>query len=108
MKQLQKEFIGRGEVRGFTFKQIERTEKAYLYEVTQPYADKPHYEVFRHKINKRFGVVSYPFSGEGFGRWAWTYKSLSEAREKLAEITWGKTCPNLPPVSRVLELEIQE
>ena len=107
MKQLQKEFIGRADVKGFTFRQIERTEKGYLYEVTQPYVDKPHYEVFQRKINKRFGVVSFP-SGEAFGKWAWTFPTLEQAREKLAEITWGETCPNLPPVSRVLELEIQE
>lgn len=33
MKKLEKEFIGIGEVKGFTFKQIKESEKAYLYEV---------------------------------------------------------------------------
>ena len=47
MKQLQNEFYGKGSVDGFMFKQIEKSECAYIYSVTTPY-DTVHYEVFEH------------------------------------------------------------
>jgi hypothetical protein len=107
MKELETLFEGRGEVHGFTFRQIERTKKAYLYEVTHPDIQKPHYEVFLRKINRRFGTISYP-SGEAFGIWAWTYWTLTKARVKLAELIWGETCPNLSCASGVLAFEIEK
>ncbi len=107
MKKLVISFYGRGEARGFIFRQIERTEKGYVYVVTQPYINNPHYEVFKHRENQRFGVVSYP-SGEAFGHWAWTFPTLQQAREKLAEITLGESCPNLPHVMEVFALEIDK
>jgi len=93
MKELETLLQGRGVVRDFTFRQIERTERGYIYEVSHPDVPKPHYEVFLRKINRRFGSISYP-SGEAFGIWAWTYPNLQQARAKLVELTRGETCPN--------------
>lgn len=86
MRELETRFIGRGEVKNFDFKQVECTVHGYIYQVTPPDVNKPHYEVFRRKINERFQSVSYPKS-TAFGRWAWTCTTLAEAREKLAAIS---------------------
>lgn len=69
IKELQQEFIGRGEVRGFTFKQVHKDELCYVYEVC--YGGSPYYEVFKRVVNTQYGNVSYP-SRKAFGLWAWT------------------------------------
>lgn len=80
MKQLEKEFIGRGEVKGFRFTQINKSDLAYLYEVDCD--GSIHYEVFKHKENTQFNCVSYPKTNS-FGVWAWTKGTLQEAVEKF-------------------------
>jgi hypothetical protein len=45
VRDLEKEFIGTGEVRGFKFKQIDKTEHGYCYEVTVK--KRKHYETFK-------------------------------------------------------------
>ncbi len=80
MKPLKVEFHGRGEVKGYLFNQISRTDKAFLYEVTS--CDRKHYEVFKKKINHRFGCESYPTS-KAFGFWAWTSMDLESAVKKF-------------------------
>tara|TARA_R110000823_G_scaffold221159_1_gene349665 strand:+ start:1024 stop:1290 length:267 start_codon:yes stop_codon:yes gene_type:complete len=70
MKQLEKEFKGVGEVKGYSFKQITNIEGVlYVYEVKG--VETTHYEVFKHVENKRFNCISYPRS-PAFGVWAWT------------------------------------
>ena len=44
-----------------------------------------HYEVFKKRLNRRFGTVSYP-TDKAFGIWAWSCMSLERARERLNEI----------------------
>ena len=83
MKDLPKQFSGRGEVSGYNFNQISQTDKAFVYEVS--YGDSKHYEVFKKKVNKRFVGISYPTS-RAFGIWAWTYMSLESALEKFDEL----------------------
>jgi hypothetical protein len=83
MKQLKVQFHGRGEVKGYLFTQISKTDKAFLYEVSS--GDSKHYEVFKKKINHRFACVSYPTS-KSFGLWAWTYMSLRSAIKKFDEL----------------------
>ena len=83
MKQLPKNFTGCGEVSGFLFKQLRASDRAYLYQVDA--YGKIHYEVFRKRINKRFGNISYP-SSKAFGVWAWTYKYLCGAVNKFYEL----------------------
>jgi len=79
MKQLQEEFIGRGEVKGFIFTQIKKSDVAYIYKVDCDGCE--HYEVFKHKENKQFDCISYPKTSS-FGLWAWTYKEIELALEK--------------------------
>jgi hypothetical protein len=45
IKELEKEFIGVGEVKGFKFRQIRSSEVAYVYEVSSD--DKLYYEIFK-------------------------------------------------------------
>ena len=83
MKELKKEFLGIGEVRGYKFSQISQTSRAFIYEVS--FGDGRHYEVFKKRLNKRHGCVSYPTS-KGFGIWAWTYDELEVAIEKFNQL----------------------
>lgn len=78
MKELEKVFIGRGEVKGFYFEQVARSENAYIYKVRCHLFARPYYEVFERRINTQFGNVSYPKS-KAFGRWAWTTYDEDEA-----------------------------
>ena len=90
--ELEKEFVGIGEVRGFNFKQLKQTEYAYLYEVIDE--GKTHYEVFKRKhspvcidFQKRVYSEtdfkeSYP-KANSFGSWAYTTPSLEKATELL-------------------------
>lgn len=86
LRELQKDFIGTGEVKGFKFHQVLASAKGYIYEVESSPKAKHHFEVFRRqitysvKINNETGklgtdkdklVVSYPKSGS-FGVWAWS------------------------------------
>ncbi len=84
MKPLEIEFIGRGEVKGFKFRQISATDRAFLYEVS-PTNTNVHYEVFKLKINKRFNCISYPTS-KAFGVYAWSYMSFERAKKKFDKL----------------------
>jgi len=89
MKKLEKEFIGTGEVKGFTFKQIKESFKAYMYEVN---GDR--YEVFLKKFQKagevNFGgnkVILeekelYPKANE-FGKTAFAFQNYDKALLKF-------------------------
>lgn len=83
MKQLETEFIGRGQVKGFIFTQIKKNNAGYIYKVD--IGNSYHFEVFKHKENDKFNCVSYP-SDKSFGIWAWTYKSLEQAYNKLEDL----------------------
>ena len=83
MKDLPKQFSGRGEVCGYNFNQISQTDKAFVYEVS--YGDSKHFEVFSKKLNKRYACVSYPTS-KAFGIWAWTRMNLESAMNKFNEL----------------------
>lgn len=87
MKELQLEFIGRGEVRGFKFTQIKATDMAYLYKVDSGWSI--NYEVFKRRENARYGVISYPNSN-AFGIWAWTFMSYEKAESKFIELNHKK------------------
>ena len=88
MRELEIKFIGRGEVKGFLFTQVLRCGWGYIYRVdsigyNQEGSEiqlKPYYEVFKHKINKRFDTVSYP-SANQFGLSAWSASTLQQAIE---------------------------
>ena len=80
MKQLRTDFTGIGEVRGFEFTQLKRTEKGYIYSVDK--GESIHFEVFKHRENTHFKNVSYPKT-RSFGVWAWTVGSFERACEIL-------------------------
>lgn len=82
-KPLPKQFKGRGEVKGYTFSQISKTDKAFIYEVSS--GNTKHYEVFKRIINKRHGCISYPRS-KSFGISAWTCMTLESANKKFDEL----------------------
>ena len=84
MKELEINFVGKGQVKGFIFTQIKKNSKGYIYKVED--SGRTYYEVFKHKINTQFNCISYP-SNKGFGVWAWTCMSLDKAFDKLEEIT---------------------
>ena len=84
-KQLEKQFEGRGEVRGYSFKQLFESEKAYLYQLTDNETGSVHYEVFKKVENKQFDCISYPRSNS-FGVWAWCFKSKVMAWNRYVEL----------------------
>jgi hypothetical protein len=83
MKQLEESFIGKGQVKGFIFTQLKKSEYAYIYEVNTEFSI--HYEVFKHKENTQYNCISYP-SNQGFGLWAWSFTSIERAFEKFDDI----------------------
>ncbi len=82
MKQLNKTIQGRGEVKGYFFTQLEKTNLGYIYEKKCIETNKLSYEVFKHKENKHFDCVSYP-SSKAFGVWAWDCLTLEKAKDIL-------------------------
>lgn len=76
MKLLQESFIGRGEVKGFIFTQLNKSEKGFIYKVDT--GSSIHYEVFKFRYNKQFDCVSYPGSS-AFGLWAWSCCDYEDA-----------------------------
>ena len=85
MKELNKDFIGRGEVKGFQFEQVMKHPLFYVYRVTINYENKAqHYELFKRKINTYYNQESYP-SSKSFGVWAWTLPTLERVKESIKE-----------------------
>ena len=85
MKELKKEFQGRGEVKDYTFKQVSSSPYAYIYEVSNNFNRNIHYEVFKRKENTYYNCISYPTS-KGFGLWAWTKSDLTSAEYLFDEL----------------------
>ena len=93
IQELDKSFIGSGDVKGFVFTQISSNEKGYIYEVDNLCGVK-HYEVIKRLTSpicinfytKEFSKTEekemYPKSAK-FGLDAWTYKEKIDAIEKL-------------------------
>jgi len=91
MKQLEKKFTGKGEVKGFSFTQLKNNGKAYIYEVAD--GSFKHYEVFKHKENTQFKCISYPRS-KSFGIWAFSVSTFERANEIFEELTIEKEVQN--------------
>ena len=90
MKELSIEIDGRGEMRGFTLRQINKSNFGYVYEVTHNESCVKHYEVFERKENNYFDCVSYP-SSKAFGLWAWCYTDYGKAINRFNKI---ENCKN--------------
>jgi hypothetical protein len=80
MKELQEVFIGKGQVKGFMFTLVKKTEFAYLYKVDT--GDSVHYEIFERKENTKYNCISYP-SDKAFGVWAKTTPKYEDALDIL-------------------------
>lgn len=52
MKFLEKEFIGKGDVKGFKFKQVQKSSAAYIYEINS--GSRIYYEVFKRVVNGKY------------------------------------------------------
>jgi hypothetical protein len=101
MKELEKEFIGTGEVRGWKFKQIACSPYALVSEVTT-FEGSRHYETFERKESKNSDYVivgkcihkeakiKYPKSKD-FGVWAWCIRDYGKALSKWEELNKEKT-----------------
>ena len=83
MKELEEVYIGKGQVKGFVFTQLEKSAFAYTYEVNT--GDNIFYEVFYRRENNRFNCVSRP-TNNAFGVWAWTFKNREDANNKFDEL----------------------
>jgi hypothetical protein len=83
MKSLKTQIKGLGEVRGFIFTQISKTDGAFLYEVNT--GNQIHYEVFKKRVNTRYGCISYPTS-KAFGIWAFTKGQFCSAVELFNQL----------------------
>ncbi len=81
IKELPIEFAGKGEVKGYFFTQVMKSDKAYIYAVDGG----KRYEVFKRKVNRRFFQVRYP-SSQSFGVWAWTFTSYELALKRFEEL----------------------
>jgi len=84
IKELKTDFTGIGQVRGFQFTQISKTNSAFLYLINT--GDRIYYEVFRKRINHRYGCISYP-TDKAFGIWAWTTPNIERAFKILNELS---------------------
>ena len=85
MKLLKSNFIGKGEVKGYEFRLLGMTDRAFIYEVDT--GNSKYYEVFKKKLNDRFGCISYPTS-KAFGIWAWTCKDIRTAIKKYNQLNF--------------------
>ena len=98
MRGLPEKFEGRGEVKDFSFIQVKKSDKAYIYEVTDNDNGRKHYEVF-----KRVEVAESDISRGGknihceamvlyhksnsFGLNAWTWRNFDNAVKKFEELS---------------------
>jgi hypothetical protein len=80
MKNLEQNIIGKGEVKGFLFTQMQISSKLYLYKVNT--STTIHYEVFKRKQKTNSKRHCFPTS-KAFGIWAWTYESYEKAIGKF-------------------------
>ncbi len=93
---LEKEFQGKGEVKGYNFSQVMSNDWAYLYKVKNSEDEGIHYEVFKRKESHLYDFenktslegkkVRYPNSNS-FGEWAWTTSNYKRAVKILEELT---------------------
>lgn len=84
IKQLPHCFTGNGQVKGFNFTQISKTNSGYIWKVNT--GDTIYYEVFKKRLNQRFNCISYP-TNKAFDIWAWTTPNMDRAFEILNDLS---------------------
>ena len=83
MKLLDLKFSGKGEVKGFTFKQVQKSNTAYIYEVNS--GSSIYYEVFTRVVNNKYQKEVYPMA-KHFSIWAWTQMNYESAKRKFNQL----------------------
>ena len=83
MKLLDLKFSGKGEVKGFTFKQVQKSNTAYIYEVNS--GSSIYYEVFTRVVNNKYQKEVYPMA-KHFSIWAWTQMNYEDAKRKFNQL----------------------
>lgn len=83
MKILENEFIGKGEVKGFRFKQVQKSNTAYIYEVNS--GSSIYYEVFTRVVNNKYQKEVYPMA-KHFSIWAWAHMNYEDAKRKFNQL----------------------
>lgn len=102
IKELEKRFIGRGEVKDFNFEQVAANGHGYIYRVDGTSGG--YYEVFKRREVETFDMidgvrhitgkkVAYP-SSKAFGIWAWTCFKMGHALYRLNKISERKEDQN--------------
>lgn len=87
IRSLKTKFKGRGEMKGFSFRQLGVMDRAYLYEVRKGLHI--HYEVFIKRINKRNLCLTYP-TRKSFGESAWKYEIFCDAVKKYNQLIYDE------------------
>ena len=64
------------------YRQIKKSERAYIYKVTDTETEHIYYEVFERRFNRRFKCISYP-TDKAFGKWAWC---ISKGKDHIAAL----------------------
>ena len=83
MKLLDLKFSGKGEVKGFTFKPVQKSNTAYIYEVNS--GSSIYYEVFTRVVNNKYQKEVYPMA-KHFSIWAWTQMNYESAKRKFNQL----------------------
>jgi hypothetical protein len=81
--ELEKEFTGKGEMKGWKFKQIMQYDKAYIYQIIL--GSCVYYEVFKKKAKSNSIKYCYPTS-KAFDIWTWSRNTLEKAIGKFNEL----------------------
>lgn len=66
---------------GFDYYKVLETEKGFIYRQDDN-GKTVAYETFKRKVNTQFNCESFP-GNEAFGSWAWTYRTLEDAKKRL-------------------------
>lgn len=100
MIKLEIEFNGKGEVSEAKFKQLNASEKAFMYELTDIETGLKRYEVFERRVQKEQSRVIngakrefvekelYPKSN-AFGVWAWCFNDYNKALLTWQQLNTG-------------------
>ena len=82
-KEIPVQFVGKGEYRGFNFRQILITDWAYCYEMNV--GGQIYYRVFKKVENRQYMTISLPWIN-AFGIWAWDFRDWNKAKHKFNEL----------------------
>lgn len=98
MIELKKEFDGVGQMSGYKFTQLQKSENAFLYSLVEPEHKTIHFEVFKRVVSPEADVEIggriihyterevYPNINQ-FGVTAWCFTNIDKAKEKFTELS---------------------